>query len=135
MCGTSQLEGGVVQSWYPLRECDTGTPQCFPKEDAGFGMNRLLLDTNVISELRKPRPHGAVVAWIHDLQDEQLFLSAVTIGELQAGIERTRGQDRLKAPDIKSWADDLASWFQIFPMDTLCVGGGGRVPDRSRDGL
>src|SRR5436305_6533207 len=83
-------------------------------------MDRFLLDRNVISELRKPRPHGAVVAWIYDLQDEQLFLSAVTIGELQAGIERTRRQDPLKAADIESWADQLASSFQILPMDTLC---------------
>jgi toxin FitB len=43
-------------------------------------MNRFLLDTNVISELRKPRPHGGVVAWLNNQAEEQLFLSAVTIG-------------------------------------------------------
>jgi predicted nucleic acid-binding protein len=53
-------------------------------------MIRYLLDTNVVSELRKPRPHGGVVARLEILAEEQLFLSAVTLGELQAGIERTR---------------------------------------------
>lgn len=49
-----------------------------------------LLDTNVISELRKPKPHGAVVSWIQSIEDKDLFLSSVTIGEIQAGIEMTR---------------------------------------------
>src|SRR5205823_8084894 len=68
-------------------------------------MNRYLLDTNVVSELRKPRPHGGVVAWLNNQEEHQLFLSAVTMGELQAGIERTRRQDPSKASDIESWAD------------------------------
>ena len=55
-------------------------------------MRKYLLDTNIISELRKLKPHGGVVAWINGLQEEQLFLSVVTLGELQAGIERTRRQ-------------------------------------------
>lgn len=49
-----------------------------------------LLDTNVISELRKPRPHGAVVAWLQSVDDAKLHVSAVTVGEIQAGIELTR---------------------------------------------
>ena len=55
-------------------------------------MNKYLLDTNVVSEVRKPRPHGAVLNWLNAQDDDQLFLSAVTMGELQAGIERTRHQ-------------------------------------------
>ena len=46
-----------------------------------------LLDTNVVADLRKPRPHDAVVAWIEGIADADLFLSAVTLGEIQAGIE------------------------------------------------
>jgi len=49
-----------------------------------------LLDTNIVSELRKIRPHGAVVAWIESVADADLHLSAVTLGEIQAGIEITR---------------------------------------------
>ncbi len=48
-----------------------------------------LLDTNVVSELRRPRPHGAVLAWLRKVRDADLHLSAVTIGEIQAGIEIT----------------------------------------------
>src|SRR5438309_10787830 len=87
-------------------------------------MNRYLLDTNVVSELRKPRPHGGVVAWLNNQKEDQLFLSAVTMGELQAGIERTRRQDPSKALDIESWADQLAASYQILPMDTPCFGSG-----------
>ena len=43
-----------------------------------------LLDTNVVSELRRARPHGAVVAWLEGAREEDLHLSAVTIGEIQA---------------------------------------------------
>ncbi len=98
-------------------------------------MNRYLLDTNVVSELRKPRPHGAVVAWLKDQQEEQLFLSVVTMGELQAGIERTRRQDSAKASAIEDWADQLAASYQILPMDTLCFREWGRIMDRKPDKL
>ena len=61
-----------------------------------------LLDTKVVSELRRPRPHGAVVAWLQSVDDASLFLSAVTLGEIQAGIERTREQDPAKAAEIEA---------------------------------
>ena len=83
-------------------------------------MTKYLLDTNVVSELRKPRPHGAVIAWLRNLQDEQLFLSAVTLGELQAGIELTRRQDPVKAGEIELWADQLEASYQVLPMDSSC---------------
>lgn len=83
-------------------------------------MTKYLLDTNVVSELRKPKPHGGVIAWISGLRDDQLYLSAVTMGELQAGIERTRTQDPSKALEIEKWADQLEESFQVLPMDTQC---------------
>jgi predicted nucleic acid-binding protein len=98
-------------------------------------VNRYLLDTNVVSELRKPHPHGAVVGWLSDLESEQLFLSAVTMGELQAGIERTRHQDADKAGEIEQWADQLAASYQILPMDTPCFREWGRIMDRKPDQL
>lgn len=96
-------------------------------------MNRYLLDTNVVSELRKPHPHGAVAGWLSDQEDEQLFLSAVTMGELQAGIERTRHQDPVKASEIEQWADQLAGSSQILSMDTPCFREWGRMMDRKPD--
>ena len=98
-------------------------------------MNKYLLDTNVVSELRKARPHGGVVAWLSDQEEEQLFLSAVTIGELQAGIEPTRRQDPSKASEIEFWVDRLAASYQVLPMDTLCFREWGRIMDRKPDRL
>lgn len=76
-----------------------------------------LLDTNVISELRKPRPHGAVVAWLQSTAEADLHLSAVTLGEIQAGIELTREQDAAKASEIEGWADLLAASYSVLSMD------------------
>ena len=76
-----------------------------------------LLDTNVISELRRPKPHGAVLAWLKSVPDEDLHVSAVTLGEIQAGIEMTREQDPAKAADIEAWADLMAVSYNILPMD------------------
>jgi predicted nucleic acid-binding protein len=76
-----------------------------------------LLDTNVVSELRKPRPHGAVVAWLQTTADADLHLSAVTLGEIQAGIELTREQDATKASEIEAWADLVAASYNVLPMD------------------
>jgi predicted nucleic acid-binding protein len=98
-------------------------------------MKRFLLDTNVVSELRKPKPHGAVIAWLTDLRDEQLFLSAVTLGELQAGIEVTRRQDPAKAVDIERWVDQLAASYQVLPMDTACFREWARLMDGKSDHL
>ena len=75
-----------------------------------------LLDTNIISELRKPKQHGAVVAWVQSMEDKDLFLSAVTIGEIQAGIEITREQDSIKAEQIEQWLDLVACSYNVLPM-------------------
>ncbi len=76
-----------------------------------------LLDTNVVSELRKPKPHGGVVAWVQAARDADLYLSAVTLGEIQAGIEITREQDEAKADELTAWLDQLAGAYNLLPMD------------------
>ena len=76
-----------------------------------------LLDTNVVSELRRPRPHGGVAAWLEGVADENLHLSAVTLGELQAGVEITREQDPAKAETIEAWIEQVAHTWNILPMD------------------
>ena len=78
---------------------------------------RYLLDTNVVSELRKPRPHGAVLAWLDATADDDLHLSAVTLGELQAGVEITRERDQEKASEIEIWIDQVAQTWNILPVD------------------
>lgn len=77
-----------------------------------------LLDTNVVSELRKPRPHGGVIAWLSDVSSSQLFVSAFTLGELQAGVERTRRQDPAKAAAIDAWIEDVPATWEVIPMDS-----------------
>ena len=76
-----------------------------------------LLDTNVISELRKPKPHGGVLSWYRSVPESQLFLPAVTIGELQAGVERMRPHDPEKAKQIEEWIDEVAANHQVLPSD------------------
>ncbi len=76
-----------------------------------------LLDTNVVSELRKPRPSIEVVAWLEATHETDLHLSAVTIGEIQAGIELTRDQDPAKAAEIEAWAEQLADSYSVLSMD------------------
>lgn len=76
-----------------------------------------LLDTNVVSELRRERPHGAVLAWIASVADRDLHLSAVTLGEIQAGIEITRDRDPERAAGIERWADQVAATWNILPLD------------------
>jgi hypothetical protein len=76
-----------------------------------------LLDTNVVSELRRARPHGAVAAWLESARDEDLHLSAVTIGEIQAGVEITREQDQEKAAEIEAWLEQVAETYNILSMD------------------
>lgn len=76
-----------------------------------------LLDTNVVSELRRPRPHDAVLAWLQSVDDGDLYLASVTLGEIQAGIERTRDQDSAKASEIERWLDQVSDTFNILSLD------------------
>jgi toxin FitB len=76
-----------------------------------------LLDTNVVLELRRAKPHGAVLAWLDSVDDADLHLSAVTIGEIQAGIEITQEQDAAKAAEIEAWLEQVAGTFNVLPMD------------------
>jgi len=76
-----------------------------------------LLDTNVVSELRRVRPHGAVREWLARQDDKDLYLSAVTLGEIQAGIEITRMQDPQRADEIEAWADAVADSWNVLPVD------------------
>ncbi len=92
-----------------------------------------LLDTNVVSELRKPKPHGAVLQWIQGAADAELHVSAVTIGEIQAGIELTRQQDEAKASELEQWLELVAMSFNILPMDATAFREWARLMHRASD--
>lgn len=94
-----------------------------------------LLDTNVVSELRRPRPHGAVLAWLSSVEDTELFLSAVTLGEIQAGIELTREQDPAKAVELEGWLELVAGAYNVLPMDAAVFRAWARLMHRQSDTL
>ena len=94
-----------------------------------------LLDTNVVSELRKQRPHGGVVAWLESLEEAQLFLSVVTLAEIQAGIEMTWEQDAEKAKEIETWLELVAESYNVLPMDAATFRAWARLMHRRSDTL
>lgn len=94
-----------------------------------------LLDTNVVSELRRVRPHGAVLAWIAGVPDDELYISAVTAGEIQAGIEMTREQDEAKARELEAWLDSVMASYGVLPMDAAAFREWGRLMHGKSDTL
>ena len=98
-------------------------------------MRMYLLDTNIVSELRKPRPHGGVVAWLQATEDAELHLSVVTLGEIQAGVELTRDQDASKAAEIEAWLDLVAQSYNVLPMDGRMFRTWARLMHRRSDTL
>jgi toxin FitB len=94
-----------------------------------------LLDTNVISELRKTRPHGAVVAWLRQLDNRDIYLSAMVVGEMQAGIELTRRQDAAKAREIESWLSQVVATYQVLALDGEVCREWARLIDRRSKAL
>jgi len=57
------------------------------------------------------------MAFLRDAGDRNLHVSAVTLGELQAGIEITREQDRVRAAELEVWAEGIAMTWSVLPMD------------------
>lgn len=94
-----------------------------------------LLDTNIVSELRRVRPHGAVLAWIGGVADRNLFISAVTIGEIQAGIEIAREQDAAKATELEAWLEQVASTGNVLAMDGPAFRSWARLMHRQQNDL
>ena len=94
-----------------------------------------LLDTNVVSELRKPKPQGAVVAWVSAQDTTHLYLSAMTIAALQRGVEITREQDVEKAEHIEGWLEQLIVSGQVLAMDAPVCRQWARLMHRQSDTL
>ena len=89
-----------------------------------------LLDSNVVSELRKNKPHGAVLAWFKSTRREDIAIPAIVLGELQAGAEITRRQDPAKAAQIEHWIDEIAASWQVVPMDATIAREWARLMER-----
>lgn len=77
-----------------------------------------LLDTNVVSELRKTQPSRAVLTWLKPLAPDSIFISVVTIGEIQLGVEKLREKDVVRAREIEAWLEQVVASSNLIPLDT-----------------
>jgi predicted nucleic acid-binding protein len=70
-----------------------------------------LLDTNVVSEIRKKAPDPAVSAWFASVPDDELFLSVLVVGEIRQGIERLARRDLAQAEIFEQWLSRLVQAY------------------------
>lgn len=69
-----------------------------------------LLDTNVISEIKRPKPNGRVIEWFGTIPQESLYLSVLTLGEIRKGINKL--PDSQKKAALSHWLEnDIPLWF------------------------
>ncbi|QAY69143.1 type II toxin-antitoxin system VapC family toxin [Xylanimonas protaetiae] len=96
----------------------------------------LLLDTNVVSELRKARPDPRVVAWWDARRRDDAYISALVVGEIRLGVERLRGRnDHAQAEALDSWLTGLVHGYgdHVLPVTADVAETWGRLnaaPDR-----
>lgn len=88
-----------------------------------------LLDTNVISEIRKRRPDPHVMAWWATVNSAEIFVSALTIGEIRIGIERLRRKDADQADVLEQWLTGLRTTYadRIISIDLRIAEEWGRL--------
>jgi len=89
-----------------------------------------LIDTNVISELRKgARCDASVAAWWSKVNEDELWLSALVIGEIRRGIELARKRDPQKALALETWLEEIVTGFddRILPVDKKVAEQWGRL--------
>jgi toxin FitB len=87
-----------------------------------------LVDTNVISELTRPKPSPAVAAWFEEVADEALHLSVLTLGELRRGVEKLPTGKRKEK--LRYWLEqELPAWFgtRLLPIDAAVADTWGRL--------
>ena len=77
-----------------------------------------LLDTVVLSETRKRRPSAQLIGWLKTLRDDDVYLSVVSVGEIQRGIAKARLTDTPFAAELAIWSDDLVRLYgdRILPI-------------------
>ena len=88
-----------------------------------------LLDTNVISEARKPAPDANVRAWLDSVPEAELYLSVLVVGEIRQGIERLRRRDQPQAAVFEAWLATLRRDYadRILPVTTDIAEAWGRL--------
>ena len=88
-----------------------------------------LLDTVVLSELRKAKPSRKVVHWLKAQKRESLFISVVSIGEIERGIEKVRKTDVAFAADLEQWLEALMRLYgdHVVPVNANAARLWGRI--------
>lgn len=78
----------------------------------------ILLDTNIISAMRRPDRNPQVAAWAASIAAEDFFLSVVSVMELQRGVERLRRKDKAQAKRLDEWLDAVLTGYseRILPL-------------------
>jgi toxin FitB len=78
-----------------------------------------LVDTNVLSELRRPKPTPHVTAWFRANRHEEIFVSALVMGEIRRGIEHVRGNQPGQVAELESWLRRVHAEYahRILPVD------------------
>jgi len=89
---------------------------------------KYLLDTCVISELAKKRPHEAVLRWMDVVEDADLFISSVTVGEIRKGIERLPVNDARRFR-LEAWCNSVVQSFEnrVISFDREVASEWGRI--------
>jgi len=79
-----------------------------------------LLDTNVVSELRKKKPNTGVATWFDSVHASELFLSVLVVGEIRQGIERLGRRDAAQAEVYERWLHQLVAAYadRVVPVTT-----------------
>jgi len=86
------------------------------------------VDTNVISELTRPRPTSSVMSWFEDVADEALYLSVLSLGEIRRGVEKLPAGKRKEK--LRAWLEhELPDWFgnRVLPIDAGVADQWGRL--------
>jgi predicted nucleic acid-binding protein len=89
-----------------------------------------LIDTNIISEVRKgDRCDANVAAWYASIDDADIYLSVLVLGEIRSGIERARAKDPLKSEALERWLAAVRESFadRILPVDQMVADAWGRM--------
>jgi len=88
-----------------------------------------LLDTNVVSELRKRDPDPRVLTWYGTVTSAEIFISALTLGEIRLGIERLRHKDGTRADVLEEWLHGLRASYgdHIIDVDAAVAEEWGRL--------
>ncbi len=89
-----------------------------------------LIDTNIVSEVRKgTRCDANVASWYASIEDSDLYLSVLVLGEIRKGIELARRRDPAKAETLEAWAREVDTAFgeRILPIDSFVADEWGRM--------